>query len=241
MNLAFCDFLFCCNYLLQLISWLILDIGWYFGPTICIISAILRYIITCAEWMSVAIIAVIRCLVLTKIEIAEKYLSGYKKHAFIGLIWFYALILMIPFSFSDFGSFGYDCHLANCDFLPTEKGMQLIRFYFVVTFSLPCTLILISYGIFLKHILTHSSFLKIHATTDVKKAIAKRELKTTWTLILVCTCFIVFVGPLALLYYFFKTSLPSAEVDLLIFSLYWCQYSLNFVIYAAKSEQYRKA
>ena len=119
--------------------------------------------------------------------------------------------------------------------------MEWIRIFFVITFTLPCSFILISYAVFLKHILNHSSFLKIHATTDVKKAIAKRELKTTWTLILVCTCFIVFVGPLALLYYFFKASIPSPEVDLLIFCLYWCQYSLNFVIYAAKSEQYRKA
>merc|ERR1719422_1631262 len=50
-------------------------------------------------------------------------------------------------------------------------------------------------------------------------------------------CYIVFVGPI-----FFVSVLGIAdETNLACFILYWFQYTTNFVIYAARSEQYRRA
>ena len=62
-------------------------------------------------------------------------------------------------------------------------------------------------------------------------------MRTTWALSLLCLCYIVFVGPIVI------TTLAGfqGQINLLCFILYWFQYSTNFIIYAAKSEQYRRA
>ena len=76
--------------------------------------------------------------------------------------------------------------------------------------------------------------------SDMKKALTKREIRTTWTLFLVCFCYFLFVMPIALVNIIdFKSNSP--QIHLALFCLYWLQYSLNFFIYAARSEQYRKA
>merc|ERR1712078_649819 len=50
-------------------------------------------------------------------------------------------------------------------------------------------------------------------------------------------CYIVFVGPI-----FFVSVLGIADgTNLACFILYWFQYTTNFVIYAGRSEQYRRA
>lgn len=74
----------------------------------------------------------------------------------------------------------------------------------------------------------------------MRKALTKREIRTTWTLFLVCFCYFLFVMPIALVNILDKKS-DSPQLHLGLFCLYWLQYSLNFFIYAARSEQYRKA
>ena len=74
----------------------------------------------------------------------------------------------------------------------------------------------------------------------MRKALTKREIRTTWTLFLVCFCYFLFVMPIALVNIIDKKS-NNPQLHLALFCLYWLQYSLNFFIYAARSEQYRKA
>ncbi len=62
----------------------------------------------------------------------------------------------------------------------------------------------------------------------------------TRTLFWVCFCYFLFVGPISLAN-IFDTEVNNPEANLGLFYLYWLQYSLNFIIYAARSEQYRKA
>merc|ERR1712133_22575 len=63
------------------------------------------------------------------------------------------------------------------------------------------------------------------------------EMKMTWTLFGMSFCYIVFVGPI----FFCSIFMITGNVNLGCFILYWFQYTTNFVIYAARSEQYRKA
>ena len=57
---------------------------------------------------------------------------------------------------------------------------------------------------------------------------------------MVCFCYFLFVMPIALVNIIDDTS-TSPKLHLALFCIYWLQYSLNFFIYAARSEQYRKA
>ena len=59
----------------------------------------------------------------------------------------------------------------------------------------------------------------------------------TRTLLGISFCYLVFVGPI----YICTLANIHGQPNLICFILYWCQYTTNFVIYAGRSEQYRKA
>ena len=75
---------------------------------------------------------------------------------------------------------------------------------------------------------------------NIKAALDKREKRTTMTLFMICFCYFLFVMPIALVNIIDDTHF-SPRIHLALFCVYWLQYSLNFFIYAARSEQYRKA
>ena len=74
----------------------------------------------------------------------------------------------------------------------------------------------------------------------LKRVLQKRDIRMTTTLFLVCFCYFLFVAPIAVAN-IVDYHVNKPEVHLGTHCLYWLQYSLNFVIYAARSEQYRKA
>ena len=74
---------------------------------------------------------------------------------------------------------------------------------------------------------------------------SQKEAQTTRTLFMVCLCFVVFVMPMETYdILFYLDLLPhggNSYVYLPLHLLYWFQYSANFFIYAARSDQFRKA
>ena len=62
----------------------------------------------------------------------------------------------------------------------------------------------------------------------------------TGAIVLLCAAFVIFVAPIALMS-MFDPYVTHPILYLLAFMIYWFQYSLNFVIYSARSEQYRNA
>ena len=62
----------------------------------------------------------------------------------------------------------------------------------------------------------------------------------TWTIFLVCMSYFIFVMPISLLNILdAKVWFPASHV--IAFCIYWSQYSLNCLVYAVRSDQYRKA
>ena len=62
----------------------------------------------------------------------------------------------------------------------------------------------------------------------------------TWTIFLVCMSYFIFVMPISLLNILdAKVWFPASHV--IAFCIYWSQYSLNCLVYAIRSDQYRKA
>ena len=70
-----------------------------------------------------------------------------------------------------------------------------------------------------------------------RRQIQSRDVKMTWTLIGISFCYLVFVGPIYICTLFSINFQPN----LICFILYWLQYTTNFVVYAGRSEQYRRA
>ena len=92
-------------------------------------------------------------------------------------------------------------------------------------------------------------FLKIYnqsyscCISSTKKQLTQREAQTTWALFMVCSCFVIFVMPMEIYDILFYLGIHNGNsyIYLPLYFLYWLQYSLNFFIYEARSDQFRKA
>ena len=84
------------------------------------------------------------------------------------------------------------------------------------------------------------NILNFRATSRTFEQLHERDLKMTWTLSLICSCYIIFVMPISLIN-MYDDFANSYALHLCFFCIYWFQYTLNFVIYALRSKRYRKA
>eukprot|EP00093_Oithona_nana_P013147 13147.XXX_212914_213954_1 [CDS] Oithona nana genome sequencing. len=109
-----------------------------------------------------------------------------------------------------------------------------------IGFAVPCFATTFSYLVIWFYMWSNNKYLKTVGHSDLKEMITKREMKTTWTLFMVCICYFIFVMPITLVNVV-NVQLDEPTLHLALFCIYWLQYSLNFFIYAGRSEQYRKA
>lgn len=213
--------------------------GWFWGQTSCQVFTAFRQINAVAEWISVAMIAVARCLTLTNARLASKLLSKVMRRLIIIFIWIYANLLAMPIWI--FGTLGYNYKKGQCELLIDSLDFHLRAALATFGVVFPCLLILISYILIVRHVLIHGKYLKNQGTSNMKKIIAKREAKTTWTIFTICMCFFLFVGPFSIVTAIFDETFTDPKLQLGLFCLYWFQYSLNFFVYVARSGQYRRA
>ena len=100
--------------------------------------------------------------------------------------------------------------------------------------------IIISYCLIWHFIWSNGKYLKENGHDDLRKAISKREIQTTQTIFMVCLFFILFVTlPEFIWHSIWIHKYPV--VELILQCLYYLQFSINFIFYAAKSKQYRQA
>ena len=75
-------------------------------------------------------------------------------------------------------------------------------------------------------------------------AVRKRDSQTTWAVLVVCFFYFVCVTPRIICYIFAiirGDTFVNHYVSIGLYCIYVMHYALNFVIYAARSEQYRQA
>ena len=76
----------------------------------------------------------------------------------------------------------------------------------------------------------------LYSRKEIRKSLNQRDMKVTGKLIVIClNCYFILVGPMCL------TNENSPDLNLFFHILYWVHYSMNFIIYAARNEQFRKA
>ena len=98
LNLAFAELLYC---VINLPIYVYLDSykKWDLGHHFCEISTTIRYINLFANYMSVAMIAVSRCIMVTKPKFCANLVSRRNRIISIISIWLYGLILVLPTNF----------------------------------------------------------------------------------------------------------------------------------------------
>ena len=136
---------------------------------------------------------------------------------------------------------GYNCKFWHCIGLQTEENdtVVIIR---TISHWLPCILMTCSYTIIWVHICTQGTYLKQVARNDVKRMLAKRELQFAKSFFMIVFIYFICVVPMTLLN-LINPEIFAKNPSLCRISvfLWYLQYSLNFFVYAATSEQYRKA
>ena len=140
--------------------------------------------------------------------------------------------------------FGYSCLLGNCNIIK-YSGSDYLNWEIIdgcFTLIPPCSMLL-SYGIIWWYILSNGKKLKrVDSRKEIRKVITKRELQTAMTFFSVFLCYFVCVIPSTLVNMINPDILVKyPPLKFVLECLYYLQFSVNIFIYAAKSEQYKKA
>ena len=140
--------------------------------------------------------------------------------------------------------FGYNCLLGNCNIIK-YSGSDYTHWAIIdVCFIwIPCSIMLLSYGVIWWHILSNDKKLKrVDSRKEIRKVITKRELQTAMTFFSVFLCYFVCVMPSTIINLTNQRILNDyPALNFALGCLYYLQFSINVFIYAAKSEQYKKA
>ena len=213
--------------------------------------------------MSVALVAWSRCLVTLKA--GKESIITYRRNRIIIfiLVRIYSFALLIPANFhvslvfilcliaafktyiQILGQIGYNCLHGNCYLIPNEdnfNGLSPAFIIDVIGFSIPFTIILTSYGYILILVWKERNHLKRHRRQHYSQS-SSLIYKFSWTIFLICFCFLAFVLPFNICDFLEETGVFSVDHSIRLAMLYlkWVHFAINFVIYAATSDQYRKA
>ena len=79
----------------------------------------------------------------------------------------------------------------------------------------------------------------LNVGTKQNQKMRERDIKFIWTIFIICVCFLVCSTPVAIVVDILH--ITTDNPFLILLSLMWCQYGINFFIYAYRSRQYRAA
>lgn len=249
LNLAFCDLLFCIFCLPQ---YFIPYLGYRYPqtfatPQICNISFTLVKLTYTNDWLILSMIALTRAI---KVKYPTKWRDFCEKKICVILClaapWIFQLLNLMPLLIEPSTDFGFNCLMGKCDFIPTGK-QSLLPAWLVYkipiggTFFVPCFLMMGSYLMIWLHLRKSQKEKDQMLNINVKKhqKNREREIKFIWTIFIICACFLVCSTPVAIVVDILE--IRTDNPFLILISIMWCQYGINFFIYAYRSRQYRAA
>ena len=161
-------------------------------------------------------------------------------------LWVYSFLLVLPTVLELHGKFGYDQILGKCGYLKrkTDEKPDPRSLYFCIGFFNPLIIMLVSYYSIWRKTINSSSFIKlmwfvlkpgdlksseyrivIVSIAQTRRQLYSRDVRTTWTLSLLCFCYIIFVGPIVLS----TLTGVQGQINLFCFILYWFQVRLTML------------
>ncbi|XP_076066381.1 protein trapped in endoderm-1-like [Oratosquilla oratoria] len=259
VNLAVSEMLFCLSILpMSAAHLLYLSQGQQLfsndSGALCSCFVFLRYVIIQAELLSIAGIAVNRCVLIANPKKYHTVFSNCNTAIVIGVIWIYSAIMLSLPLFQVFGKFSYNEITNECDF--SEDDTKARQFFIMIGLLLPCCIIIASYVyIFIK---ARQSSMKVrqraqanlaaHTTTQQTDAVRRRpatglrrrDMRIARTIGVIFVVFLVCCFPVSFVHYKDnKGRFPT--LLLLLHPLYWLQYCLNIFVYVLMNAQYRHA
>ncbi|XP_070000665.1 G-protein coupled receptor moody isoform X1 [Penaeus vannamei] len=220
----------------------------------CSAFVFLRYVNIQAELLSIAAIAVNRCVLIAVPKKYPKVYTGAKTIIIITAIWAFSIFLMLIPLLEIYGHLGYNNQTDECDFMddtPAKQGPR--KLFLAIGFLLPCVVIIASYSyIFYK---ARQSSAKVQArrsnslnnsvTSDVRNSrpaegLRSRDIRIARTIGVIFLAFLICCMPVSIVHYLYW-KIQSPSLLLLLHPLYWAQYCINIFIYVFMNRQYRDA
>ncbi|XP_063614547.1 protein trapped in endoderm-1-like [Penaeus indicus] len=220
----------------------------------CSVFVFLRYVNIQAELLSIAAIAVNRCVLIAVPKKYPRVYTGAKTIIIIAAIWAFSIFLMLIPLLRIYGHLGYNKDTHECDFMEDTPAKQGPRKLFLgIGFLLPCVVIIASYSyIFYK---ARQSSAKVQArrnnslnnsvNSDVRNSrpaegLRSRDIRIARTIGVIFLVFLVCCMPVSIVHYLYK-KLQKPTLLLLLHPVYWAQYCINIFIYVFMNRQYRDA
>ncbi|XP_071537525.1 protein trapped in endoderm-1-like [Panulirus ornatus] len=221
---------------------------WGDGDVACMVSAFLRYTNAIAEWTTLGLMALERCLTIYNFRTCRRpsrWFTPGKTALYCCLIWLLSMGCQLPTLTMNFGYFGYNAEFAKCDF---NDNMRYQYFsprvmFFALESMVPCILILIGYIVILVQVYSSSTrILAIFRSLAAQRTVALRRSRTTRLIVKLLFVYLVCVIPICLYNISMKPEGDNyKEIGIVIYCIYWLQYCINNFIYVVSNEKYRNA
>ncbi|KAF2365631.1 G protein-coupled receptor rhodopsin-like [Trinorchestia longiramus] len=216
----------------------------------CRAFVFLRYVNVQAELLSIAGVALNRCILIVAPYSYKKIFRPRNTIVCIVAIWVVSIIVMMIPLFEIYGRFAYNLETHECDFADdTPAGQGPRRVYLALGFLTPAIIIVLSYMfIFYKARASLTRFnRRVPAPGDPHSprerpaaGLRSRDIRIALTILVIFIVFLVCCMPVSVMHYYDDTG-AYATTLLLLHPLYWLQYCLNIFIYVFMNKQYRDA
>ncbi|XP_063850146.1 G-protein coupled receptor moody-like isoform X2 [Scylla paramamosain] len=221
---------------------------WEEGNTNCKVSAFIRYANAIAEWTTLGLMALERCVTIYNFRNCRgpsRFFTTFKTICYCCSIWLLAIFLQLPTFFDKFGTFGYNADFVKCDFIDVNETQSLISprmVFFALESAVPCVLILIGYLVILFQVYSSSAALSIFGSYSCQRMIAIRRSRTTGVIVRLLFVYLVCVIPICV-FNLVEIPKPGAHKNagIVMYCIYWLQYCINNFIYVVSNGRYRRA
>ncbi|KAK8406164.1 hypothetical protein O3P69_007116 [Scylla paramamosain] len=241
LHLSLCDLLYCSINLPIIALNYDLALSDTFTPVpseqFCTASVVFRYLNALAEWMTLGLLAVERCLNMGRVRVSHIFKPA-NTCVLLVCCWVAALLSQVV-PISDH-TYGFDNITFKCDMSASRSKMI---FYSLET-PLPCLLMLMGTASIIYQVWSNKR--RLLAAQMPLELVEKRN-RSTWrsTALVLCllTVFLLCVIPNAV-YNIVSITRGTNEdvvVALVTFMIYWVQYGVNFILYAAGNRNFRQA
>ncbi|XP_027229092.2 protein trapped in endoderm-1 [Penaeus vannamei] len=239
LHLSLCDFLYCVVNL-PITAWSynvpLDDTLEAPGKAFCAGVATFRYLNALVEWMTLGLLTVQRCVDLRRSRGARLF-KPLPTCVILLLCWLGCLAMMLGAVVQ--GNFEYNPDGFKCDM---KEGKPKLYFHTFETL-LPCCLMVVGCCSIIIQIWRNKRKLR---ASGMQPALVEKRNRDAWRstalLLGLLLLFLVCVIPNAVYNVIsFYPELVNSSVFVGIYAFYWTQYGVNFLVYAASNENYRRA
>ncbi|KAK8393952.1 hypothetical protein O3P69_006945 [Scylla paramamosain] len=223
-----------------------------FDKTGCSVFVFQRYVNIQAELLSIAAIAINRCVLIAMPKSYPNVFSSRKTVGIIAGIWLVSIAIMLIPLLKVYGEFTYNDNTEECDFDDeVPQGKTPRKVFLSLGFLLPCIIIITSYSyIYYKARQSSANLLaqrRNNTTEDSRKTnshrpkegLRARDIRIARTIGVIFLAFLICCTPVSVAHYMEAKVSPAALM--LLHPLYWAQYCINIFIYVFMNKQYRDA